>query len=160
MNLKSFGDNCKCGHFESDHEGVKKKSTIESATRNYSFIIPPGDFPTESGRGKCNICNCTGFAAKKSWWRKWRMQLQSRVRLRYDWWNNQFLQSVGLASCSGTIRDRIRVRFDADRICIDCICSYEDQEKGKQTNKMILASLINEYLDTQNFKIVHLSGVD
>ena len=72
MNQKSFGDECKCGHFESDHKPVKKNPSIESVTKNYSFIMPPAGFPSEFGRDKCKICDCMEFVAKKKkrWWKK------------------------------------------------------------------------------------------
>ena len=67
---KSFGDQCKCNHYEGEHQSIKKQASIESVTRDFSYIIPPGEWPSEFSRGKCNICNCIHFEPKKKkrWW--------------------------------------------------------------------------------------------
>lgn len=69
MNRKSFGEKCTCSHFENEHQSVKKMTSNESVTRDYSYIIAPAEFPLEFSRGKCKICDCSSFEPKKKkWW--------------------------------------------------------------------------------------------
>ena len=69
MNNKPFGNKCKCSHLESEHQSMEKKATVESATRDYSYIIAPAEFYPVHYRGECKICNCGSFEPKKKkWW--------------------------------------------------------------------------------------------
>ena len=69
-NNKPFGNKCKCTHFESQHQSIKKQASIKSVTQDFRYMIPPAEFYSEFTRGGCKICDCSGFEVqkKKNWW--------------------------------------------------------------------------------------------
>ena len=70
MNKKHYGKRCSCSHFESDHKATKAPATIDSVTKDFTYMIPPASFHPVLARGKCKVCDCIHFEPmkKKRWW--------------------------------------------------------------------------------------------
>jgi hypothetical protein len=61
MKTRSFGNKCKCGHFESEHEPRKSSFQEPKAIPETDIVFthpPPIDEPL---RNICKICGCKEF---------------------------------------------------------------------------------------------------
>lgn len=70
MNKNSFGKECTCGHFESDHVPIKPTVSIPGPHDLGTFLPHPPDLDLK--RGTCKICDCINFKPKKKNWRFWK----------------------------------------------------------------------------------------